>query len=195
MWEKNILLGQWLFVACCIAYLIWWCFAFRPGYTAPGAAKILPFALTAIFGIAGLSFVIMGCQGAKDAAASAADTGGIHNVFIIGACAAAYMILLIVTNMVMHRQVTTELMLIVFWICMQLCIINTMHGDTTQAGGWSMTAAIVLAVLAIIAAAAGMICYLMYYNLEPMKGFYMGMVPLILFAAYGAGIAIYQMAT
>ena len=46
-----------------------------------------------------------------------------------------------------------------------------------------------------IAAAAGMICYLMYYNLEPMKGFYMGMVPLILFAAYGAGIAIYQMAT
>ena len=182
MWEKNILLGQWLFVACCIAYLIWWCFAFRPGYSAPGIAKILPFALTAIFGIAGLSFVIMGCQGAKDA---------VHNVYIIGACAAAYMILLILTNVVMHRQVTTELMLIVFWICMQLCIINTMHG----AGHWSLAAAIVLAILAIIAAAAGMICYLMYYNLEPLKGLYMGMVPLILFAAYGAGIAIYQMAT
>lgn len=190
MWEKNILLGQWLFVACCIAYLIWWCFAFRPGYAAPTAAKILPFALTAIFGIAGLSFVIAGCQGAKDA------VGGVHNIYIIGACAAAYMILLVVTNMVMHRQVTTELILIVFWICMQLCIINTMHGSVAQAGGsWSLSAAIVLAIFAIIAAAAGMICYLMYYNLEPMKGFYMGMVPLILFAAYGAGIAIYQMAT
>ena len=191
MWEKNILLGQWLFVACCIAYLIWWCFAFRPGYAAPGVAKILPFALTAIFGIAGLSFVIMGCQGAKDAAANTANASGLHNIYIIGACAAAYMILLVVTNMVMHRQVTTELMLIVFWICMQLCIINTMHSG----GHWGMVAAIVLAIFAIIAAAAGMICYLMYYNLEPMKGFYMGMVPLILFAAYGAGIAIYQMAT
>lgn len=197
MWEKNILLGQWLFVACCIVYLIWWCFAFRPGYSAPTIAKILPFALTAIFGIAGLSFVIMGCQGAKDFVSSATEAGssGIHNIYIIGACAAAYMILLVVTNVVMHRQVTTELMLIVFWICMQLCIINTMHGNTTQGGGWSLAAVIVLAILAIIAAAAGMICYLMYYNLEPMKGFYMGMVPLILFAAYGAGIAIYQMAT
>ena len=194
MWEKNILLGQWLFVACCIAYLIWWCFAFRPGYSAPAVAKLLPFALTAIFGIAGLSFVIMGCQSAKEAAneaAGAASAGGVHNIYIIGAGAAAYMILLVVTNVVMHRQVTTELMLIVFWICMQLCIINTMHGG----GHWGVFAAIVLAILAIIAAAAGMICYLMYYNLEPMKGFYMGMVPLILFAAYGAGIAIYQMAT
>ena len=192
MWEKNILLGQWLFVACCAAYLIWWCFAFRPGYLAPAVAKLLPFALTAIFGIAGLSFVIMGCQTAKEAVADATGAAGhLGNIYIIGACAAAYMILLVVTNVVMHRQVTTELMLIVFWICMQLCIINTMHGG----GHWGMIAAIVLAVLAIIAAAAGMICYLMYYNLEPMKGFYMGMVPLILFAAYGAGIAIYQMTT
>jgi len=193
MWEKNILLGQWLFVACCIAYLIWWSLAFRPGYSAPGVAKIVPFAVTALCGVAGLSFVIMGCQSAKEAASHVADhaAGGVGNLFIIGACAAAYMILLVVTNVVMHRQVTTELMLIVFWICMQLCIINTMHGG----GHWSVIAAVVLAALAIIAAAAGMICYLMYYNLEPMKGFYMGMVPLILFAAYGAGIAIYQMAT
>lgn len=193
MWERNILLGQWLFVACCIAYLIWWSLAFRPGYSAPVIAKIIPFAVTALCGVAGLSFVIMGCQGAKEATSHAAGhaAGGVGNIFIIGACAAAYMILLVVTNVAMHRQVTTELMLIVFWICMQLCIINTMHGG----GHWGLIAAIILAVLALIAAAAGMICYLMYYNLEPMKGFYMGMVPLILFAAYGAGIAIYQMAT
>ena len=76
MWEKNILIGQWLFVACCIAYLVWWCFAFRPGYSAPAVAKLLPFALTALFGIAGLSFIIMGCQNAKAAApeASAEET-------------------------------------------------------------------------------------------------------------------------
>ena len=164
-----------------MAYLVWWCFAFRPGYSAPVVAKLLPFALTALFGIAGLSFVIMGCQNAKASG----------NMYIIGACAAAYVVLLVVTNVVMHRQVTTELMLIVFWICMELCIINTMHGG----GHWGLAAAIVLAIIAIIVAAAGMVCYLMYYNLEPMKGFYMGMVPLIIFAAYMAGISIYQIAT
>ena len=185
-----------------MAYLVWWCVAFRPGYSAPGIAKLLPFALTALFGIAGLSFVIMGCQNAKDAAAgaaetaaetakTAAETGHIGNIYIIGACAAAYVILLLVTNVVMHRQVTTELMLIVFWICMELCIINTMHGG----GHWGTLAAIILAVIAIIVAAAGMVCYLMYYNLEPMKGFYMGMVPLIIFAAYMAGVSIYQIVT
>ena len=192
MWDRNILLGQWLFVACCMAYLIWWCVAFRPGYAAPAAAKLIPFALTALFGIAGLSFVIMGCQNAKAAAAGAAGGAGfVGNIHIIGACAAVYVILLVVTNVVMHRQVTTELMLIVFWICMELCIINTMHG----AGHWGLAAAVICAVIDIIVAAAGMVCYLMYYNLEPMKGFYMGMVPLILFAAYMAGLSIYQMAT
>ena len=190
MWEKNILTGQWLFVACCMAYLVWWCVAFRPGYSAPALLKTVPFALTALFGIAGLSFVIMGCQGAKGAAGDGV-AGAISNIHIIGACAAAYVILLVVTNVVMHRQVTTELMLIVFWICMELCIINTMHGG----GHWSLVATVVLAVIAIIVAAAGMVCYLMYYNLEPMKGFYMGMVPLIIFAAYMAGISIYQIAT
>ena len=190
MWERNILLGQWLFVACCMAYLVWWCFAFRPGYSAPAVAKLLPFALTALFGIAGLSFIIMGCQNAK-AAAGAAGTGHFGNIYIIGACAAAYVVLLLMTNVVMHRQVTTELMLIVFWICMELCVINTMHGG----GHWGFAAAVILAVIAIIVAAAGMVCYLMYYNLEPMKGFYMGMVPLIIFAAYMAGISIYQIAT
>ena len=173
-----------------MAYLVWWCFAFRPGYSAPAVAKLLPFALTALFGIAGLSFIIMGCQNAK-AAAGAAGTGHLGNIYIIGACAAAYIVLLLVTNVVMHRQVTTELMLIVFWICMELCIINTMHG----AGNWSLIAAVILAIIAIIVAAAGMVCYLMYYNLEPMKGFYMGMVPLIIFAAYMAGASVYQMAT
>ena len=173
-----------------MAYLVWWSVAFRPGYSAPALLKTVPFALTALFGIAGLSFVIMGCQGAKDAAGDGV-AGAISNIHLIGACAAAYVILLVVTNVVRHRQGTTELMLIVFWICMELCIINTMHGG----GHWSLVATVVLAVIAIIVAAAGMVCYLMYYNLEPMKGFYMGMVPLIIFAAYMAGISIYQIAT
>lgn len=186
MWDKNILAGQWLFVACCIAYLVWWCVAFRPGYSAPMLLKTIPFALTALFGVAGLALIITGCNGAKHVVGSA-----FSNVAIIGAGAAAYIILLLVTNMVMHRQVTTELILIVFWICMELCIIRTMF----QAGSWSLTATIILAVIAIIVAAVGMICYLSYYNLEAMKAFYMGMVPLIIFAAYMAGASIYQIAS
>ena len=36
-----------------------------------------------------------------------------------------------------------------------------------------------------------MICYLKFYDLEPMKAFYDGMVPLILFAVVMLGIAGY----
>lgn len=186
MWDRTILLGQWLFVACCMAYLVWWCVAFRPGYSAPMLAKLIPFALTAMFGITGLGFIVSGCNGAKQIVDSA-----VSNVAIIGACAALYIVLLLATNLLMHRQVTTELLLIVFWIGMELCIIRTMYGG----GCWSFTAALVLAIIAVIVAAAGMICYLQYYNLEPMKAFYAGMAPLILFAAYMAGISIYQIAT
>ena len=174
----KILIGNLLFAACCIVYLIWWSVAFRPGFTAPMAIKGLLFLVTAALGVAGLVKIIIGCQ---------ATDGGIRYIWIIAAGAAVYMLLLVLTNVFMHRQVTTELMLIVFWVCMEVCAYDALFGADVISRG----AFVVLAVIVLVAAAISMACYLKYCDLEPMKAFYDGMVPLILFAVVMLGIAGY----
>ncbi len=175
----KILTGNLLFAACCIVYLLWWSVAFRPGYTAPMFLKSGLFLLTAVLGIAALAMIIQGCLRADSP---------IRFMFIIAAGAAAYIALLLLTNLLMQRQVTTELMLIVFWVCMEICALGSLCGE----GVFSGKLFALLAVITLAAAAAGMICYLKYYDLEPMPAFYDGMVPLILFAAVMIGISICQ---
>lgn len=175
----KILAGNLLFAACCIVYLIWWSVAFRPGYSAPMPLKTGLFLATAVLGIAALSMIISGCARADSP---------IKFIHIIAAGAAAYIILLLLTNLLMQRQVTTELMLIVFWACMELCALGALCGE----GVFSGKAFVLLAIIALAAAALGMICYLKYYDLPPMTAFYDGMVPLVLFAVVMIGVSVYQ---
>ncbi len=174
----KILTGNLLFAACCIVYLLWWGVAFRPGYTAPMALKGFLFLATAVLGVAALAMIIQGCLRADSP---------IRFMFIIAAGAAAYIALLLLTNLLMQRQVTTELMLIVFWVCMEVCACDALFG----AGFVSRGAFVVLTLIVLAAALVSMLCYLKYYDLEPMKAFYDGMVPLILFAVVMLGIAGY----
>ncbi len=182
---EKILLGNWLFVACCIVYLVWWNVAFKPGFIAPMAAKTALFSVTAFLGIAGLLMIVRGCSETKATDMSFPTL----NMIIIGAGILLYIVLLLLTNALMHRQITTELMLIVFWLCMELCTCTSLYyyGVLTRA------LLIILAIAVIVSAAIGMICYLAYYNMPPMKAFYDGMVPLILFAVIGSVISICQM--
>lgn len=175
----RILAGNLLFAACCIVYLLWWSVAFRPGYTAPMILKSGLFLATAVLGIAALAMIIQGCARAESP---------VRFLHIIAAGAAVYIALLLLTNLLMHRQVTTELMLIVFWVCMEICACGALCGE----GVFSTKLFAVLAVITMAAAAASMICYLKYYDLAPMPAFYDGMVPLILFAAVMIGISVCQ---
>ena len=174
----KIFAGNLLFAACCIVYLAWWCVAFRPGYSAPMGIKTALFAITAILGVAGLATIIIGCQ---------MSSGGMRYVGIIAAGAAVYILLLVITNVAMHRQVTTELMLIVFWVSMEICACNALFGTGTI----SKAAFVIMGIIILVAAIIGMISYLKYYDLEPMPAFYDGMVPLVLFALVMIGIAGY----
>ena len=174
----KIFAGNLLFTVCCIVYLIWWSVAFRPGFAAPAILKSFLFLATAFFGVMGLVQIIQGCSQVAV---------GVRYIWVIAAGAAVYILLLVLTNVLMQRQVTTELMLIVFWVCMEICACDALYG----AGVISRMAFVVLALIVLAAAAAGMICYLKYYDLEPMKAFYDGMVPLILFALVMLGIAGY----
>ena len=175
----KILAGNLLFAACCCVYLIWWSVAFRPGYTAAMSIKVSLFIVTAILGVAGLVMIIQGC---------AAAHSPVRYLLIIGVGAAVYIIMLLLTNFLMHRQVTTELMLIVFWVCMEICACGALCGE----GAFGSKAFALLIMIVVAASAAGMICYLKYYDLEPMTAFYDGMVPLILFALVMIGISVFQ---
>ena len=175
----KILAGNLLFAACCIVYLIWWSVAFRPGYSAPMSLKGGLFLATAILGIAALVMIVQGCMRANSP---------VRFMHIMAAGAAVYIILLLLTNLLMQRQITTELILIVFWTCMEICALGALCGE----GVFKGNVFAVLAAITLAAAAAGMICYLKYYDLAPMPAFYDGMVPLILFAAVMIGISVYQ---
>ena len=178
--QGKILAGNLLFAACCAVYLIWWSVAFRPGYTAPMFIKGALFMATAVLGILALAQIISGCSRSE---------GGLRFIVIIAAGAAVYMLLLVLTNVLMQRQVTTELMLIVFWACMEICACNALYA----AGTFTGRAFLVIAAIVLAAAAAGMICYLKYYDLPHMTAFYDGMVPLILFTLVMLGISGYQL--
>ena len=175
----KILAGNMLFTACCIVYLIWWSVAFRPGYQAPIVLKLSLLAATAFLGVFALAMIIAGCQGHSP----------FRNIFIIAVAAVVYVVLLVVTNVCMGRQVTTELMLIVIWTCVEVCACGALCGD----GVFSTKVMLILICIVVVAAAIGMLCYLKYYDLAPMPAFYDGMVPLILFAAVMIGISVVQL--
>ena len=75
----------------------------------------------------------------------------------------------------LQRPITTELLLIVMWITLELCALTMLHSS----GALRATAAIVLAIILLILLIADMACYLAYYHLPPMPAFIDGTTPLI----------------
>ena len=71
---------------------------------------------------------------------------------------------------------------------MEICACGALCGEAVFSG----KVFAVLAVIILAAGAAGMLCYLKYYDLPPMKAFYDGMIPLILFAVVMIGISVFQ---
>ncbi len=89
-----------------------------------------------------------------------------------------YVILLIGTYVLLHRQVTTELFLIVGWVALMFLELGALWG----LGHFSTVTFVVLLVIAVAVAVVSLICYLMYYDLDGMRGYIDGMIPLILIA-------------
>jgi hypothetical protein len=94
-------------------------------------------------------------------------------------------LLLHVTSSVAHRPVTTELPLIIVWTTMQLAA-----GITLQTAGVlrSSTASTWLIATAI-AALVGLVCYLIFYRLDPLPAYWVGMVPLVVDGVVAALLA------
>ena len=88
----------------------------------------------------------------------------------------SYMVLLFVSANLFHRQVTSELFIIVGWTVLELCLVGTLYRYGIIGRGnlaAHITGIIIVTVLS-------MVCYLLYYDLEYVKGYIDGMIPLIL---------------
>lgn len=167
----QIRLGQALLVVCCIFYLIWWGIAFHPSHGnshASGLDGVL-LMITAGFGLVGLAVNLIGIRDAS------AGHGFISGYMIIGCGVIGYLILMFGSSIFLHRQVTTELMLIIGWTMLEVASTNTAFSF----GRLSFEQVRLFLVIVAVAAISSMIFYLAYYRVEPMLGYYFGMVPLV----------------
>ena len=170
---NYILTGQMLLIMCCTVYLIWWYRGFRPNTNASrvGGVNGLLLLVTAALGIAGLIFSLMPVPALTEPPVPAA--------IIVAAGAVGYFVLLLVTKVIFHRVVTSELFLITGWTVLEMTVLVRLRaGEIIGPAG-------VLVMCAVIAAAfvISMILYVAYYKMEEMKAFYAAMVPLVTEAA------------
>ena len=167
----QIKLGQALLIVCCIFYLIWWGVAFHPdhGNNHTSGLNGILLLITAGFGLAGL-FINM-----KGVVKTPPAKGLVSGISIIVSGVLTYVVLLYATRIILHRQVTSELFLIIGWSMLEVASIN-------RAFAWeavTIDKAVFFLIITAIAATLSLFFYLQYYKVKPMTGYLFGMVPLI----------------
>ena len=166
---RRFLTGNILLIGCCAFYLAWWIIAFKPSGAVKGMKSgwlLIPAALS------GLASVAMICSGIS---ATENSSMLIQPSTVAGAGIILYFALLAGTWLLLKRPVTTELFLIIGWAVLAVTEISALYGR----GAYTFTAASVLTVCIIILTVISMVCYLIYYQLDSIKGYYDGMLPLV----------------
>ena len=166
-------------IICCLFYSAWWYVAYHPNLTGSvfnGKAGIF-FGLTVLFGIVGVYLNIYGIRHLP-------DSNWAFKIFLMGC--AIYLILLAVTFLVFNRPVTAELLLIVAWTTLETAVIFSAFHDDILNGQLPINSFAVVAIATIIS----MTAYLLYYKVEEMTAFYLGIVPLITDAIGAAIISV-----
>ncbi|MCD8004147.1 MAG: hypothetical protein LUE91_00580 [Oscillospiraceae bacterium] len=98
----------------------------------------------------------------------------------------AYVLLLAGSCFLLKRQVTTELFLIIGWAALTFLELDALYA----LGRCSKGTAVFFLALTAAAAVVSLICYLLYYRLDSLKGYLDGMVPLVLAALVMAAISL-----
>lgn len=162
-----IMIGEALLVVCSVSYLVWWTITFRPSVrTSSGGGPFLAGAV--LGGLGGLVLLAIGIAVLIPKASPTALVATIVGGALIGAA------LLYLTSSIAHRRVTTELPLIIVWATLQLATGITLR----TADVLSAPAAVVWIGATAIATLIGLICYLIFYRLDPVPAYWVGMVPL-----------------
>lgn len=174
---RQVFIGNFLLVICALLYLVWWLVTFKPGVIAGNISTYIIIGAAAI-GVIALIFLVGGIQN------SAEGYVIVPNRNIIFAGVALYFILLVITDFVLKRKVTSELLLIIGWAALELCVINVLYG----ANVYSMMKGLIVSIVVGVAAMISLVCYVLYYRLTGTASYIDGMVPLILVAFVTAGI-------
>jgi hypothetical protein len=180
----TIVVGEVLLVVCSLCYLAWWVITFRPSVRMTSGGG--PFLAGAVLGgLGGLVLLAVGISAVLPKASSKALAVTIVGGVLVGA------LLLYATSTLAHRPVTTELPLIVIWATAQLAV-----GTTLRTGGvLSAPAASLWIVATAIATLVGLACYLVFYRLDPIPAYWVGMVPLAVDGVVAATLAAIVMLT
>ncbi len=163
---------------CCIFYLLWWILAFRPSGAVKGFKSgwlLIPALFLGIFS------VVMIIRGVNETEPALFSPGT-----VVLAGIAVYVALLFLTGYVFHRQVTTELFLIIGWAVLTFLEINALYGS----GITGRQGALILLALVLIAAAVCMACYMLYYKLDGKAGYVDGMIPLVLAGLFMLALSV-----
>ncbi len=171
--------GDVLLVGCCVFYLLWWALAFKPTGAVKGMRSGWLLIPAFLLGCAAVVLIARG-TGAANGVDSFFSTG---TVLLAGVV--SYIVLLAVTCFAFHRQVTTELFLIVGWAVLVFLEVNALYGLRIVSGN----GAVILFAAAVIVALVSMVCYVLYYGLDDRAGYADGMIPLLLAGAFMAVLA------
>ncbi len=171
--------GILMLAACSGCYLVWWGVAFYPERHVPLWLSGILLVATAACGIMAVNWMAQGIFQAEKVRA------GIPVGWILAGGVIGYVVLLVISNIVFHRMVTTELFLIVGWAVLNLIVVDTLYASGLFSDGVSS----LFVVLTLIVVVASLYCYMIYYDLEKWKGYIDGFLPLVM-----VGIAMLAMA-
>lgn len=179
---RQLMWGHALLLACAVLYVIWWCVFFNPNVQVKGGLlRNFGVACILVAAVAGIAGVVLDCLGISGLSAFPVH-GGIRVWPLAIGGVVVYIALAAATSQLLHRPITTELLLIVMWVTLELCTLIVLH----DSGALGLPVAVVLAAILLILFIADMACYLAYYHLPPMPAFIDGTVPLIAVAAFSA---------
>lgn len=173
----GIFAGNLLLLICCLFYLAWWVVTFRPNASV-GAAGVLFIGVAFITGVGAIALLSWGISSLSQNSESTPVW------LILVGVAVLFVVLLLVTTSVFQRPVTSELLIIHFWLGLELSVIIVLYGT----GRFGLGTGVSLAVLVGIATVVSLICYVLYYRLDETISYWVGMVPL---SAAGLVIAIF----
>ena len=177
---RQALFGNVLMIVFCGFYLAWWLIAFRFDNPVRGLKSGWLLIPAVIEGLAAVVFIVQGITAEK------ADHALIPNYFFIVIGIAAYIVAAIVTVAVFKRQMTLELFLFIGWGALALAEVNAFFGS----GKLAPTASLVMAVLIVFVMLASLVCYVLFYRLDPRSALYDGAIPLILVMVSMAALSV-----
>lgn len=166
---KLLLRGNRLLIICCGFYLLWWLIAFNPRHAIKGNKSSVLLIPAFIFGLLGVIDIVKGSGAEGLFSRRAALAVGI----------ALYFALLLLSSALLKRQVTTELLLIVGWTVLMSIELNALYA----LGVYEKPLTLLLLFVTFALLVAFLVCYMLYYNLDGVKGFIAGSIPLILAAS------------